>query len=141
MATDTRQRKGGEGPAAAGGGGPARAEKQRATPAASKWHRALDPTTQWDKAELHEVVYWVRQVLAVVCGLLWGFIPLTGYVGNLTYLGLSGLALFVFFAKYHRTVDPEWYWPLTQEGYLPAYALFLVVWIVAFNTFSSTPHV
>ncbi len=42
------------------------------------------------------------------------------------FLGLSGLALFVFFAKYHRTVDPEWYWPLTQEGYLNSYAIFLV---------------
>jgi hypothetical protein len=42
------------------------------------------------------------------------------------FLGLSGLALFVFFAKYQRTVDPEWYWPLTQEGYLNSYAIFLV---------------
>jgi len=100
----------------------------------SAWQRALDPSTLWDKAELHEVVFWVRQVLAVVCGLVWGLLPLTGYVGNLAYLALSGLGPFVFFAKYQRTVDPEWYWPLTQEGFLPAYALFLVAWIISYNT-------
>lgn len=100
---------------------------------ASKWQKALDPTAEWEKTELHEVVYWLRQVLGVLCGVVWGVIPLTGYVGNLAFLGLSGLALFVFFAKYHRTVDPEWYWPLTQEGYLNSYAIFLVTWIIAYN--------
>jgi hypothetical protein len=41
-------------------------------------------------------------------------------------LTLNGLLLFIFFAKYQRNVEPEWYWPLTQEGYLNAYAIFLV---------------
>jgi len=30
-------------------------------------------------------------------------------------------------------VEPEWYWPLTQEGYLNAYAIFLITWIIAYN--------
>ena len=37
------------------------------------------------QTELHEVVYWLRQVLGVLCGVVWGVIPLTGYVGNLAY--------------------------------------------------------
>lgn len=28
--------------------------------------------------ELYDVVYWIRQVLAVVIGIAWGIIPLTG---------------------------------------------------------------
>jgi hypothetical protein len=84
---------------------------------ASKWQKALDPTAEWEKVrpcfraslreyvclpalsrrlqtELHEVVYWLRQVLGVLCGVVWGVIPLTGYVGNLAYAPTDPRAFF-----------------------------------------------
>ncbi len=36
--------------------------------------------------ELLDVVYWVRQVLAVLQGLIWGAVPLTGL---LAFLGCA----------------------------------------------------
>ena len=38
------------------------------------------------------MVYWLRQVLGVLCGVVWGVIPLTGYVGNLAYANRSELS-------------------------------------------------
>lgn len=46
------------------------------------------------QTELHEVVYWLRQVLGVLCGVVWGVIPLTGYVGNLAYAPADPRAFF-----------------------------------------------
>ena len=36
------------------------------------------PFTKGSFEELYDVVYWIRQVLAVVIGIAWGIIPLTG---------------------------------------------------------------
>lgn len=33
--------------------------------------------------EFLDVIYWLRQVLSLVLGLVWGLIPLQGYVGML----------------------------------------------------------
>jgi len=99
----------------------------------SLWAKATNPNTPWVKEELHDVVYWARQVLGLVCGLVWGIIPMTGYIGNLSYMGLSALVLFLYYSKYLKGVDVEWYWPLVQEGFFTAYALFLVTWILSYN--------
>ena len=31
--------------------------------------------------EFLDVIYWMRQILGIVLGLIWGFIPLTGIFG------------------------------------------------------------
>ena len=36
--------------------------------------------------DLLDVLYWIRQVLGLVLGLLWGVIPLYGFIGILSYV-------------------------------------------------------
>ncbi|KAJ7012622.1 respirasome Complex Assembly Factor 1-like [Populus alba x Populus x berolinensis] len=43
-----------------------------------KLAKLLDPEASWDKDQLGDVLHWIRQVVALVCGLLWGAIPLVG---------------------------------------------------------------
>ncbi|KAH9661475.1 respirasome complex assembly factor 1 [Citrus sinensis] len=43
-----------------------------------KFAKLLDPDASWDKDQLGDVLHWIRQVVALVCGLLWGSIPLVG---------------------------------------------------------------
>ncbi len=38
-----------------------------------------------DKERLLLVVHWIRQVLAVMCGLIWGLSPLSGFIGLAGY--------------------------------------------------------
>ncbi|GJM91756.1 hypothetical protein PR202_ga08165 [Eleusine coracana subsp. coracana] len=46
----------------------------------SKLAKYLDPDASLDKDQLLDAVHWIRQVLGLVCGLLWGAIPLAGAV-------------------------------------------------------------
>ncbi|KAJ6315733.1 hypothetical protein OIU78_019076 [Salix suchowensis] len=43
-----------------------------------KLAKLLDPEASWDKDQLGDVLHWIRQFVALVCGLLWGAIPLVG---------------------------------------------------------------
>ncbi|XP_062172557.1 uncharacterized protein LOC133878080 isoform X2 [Alnus glutinosa] len=43
-----------------------------------KLTKLLDPEASWDKDQLGDVLHWIRQMVALVCGLLWGAIPLVG---------------------------------------------------------------
>ncbi|XP_058008970.1 uncharacterized protein LOC110640608 isoform X2 [Hevea brasiliensis] len=43
-----------------------------------KFAKLLDPEASWDKDQLGDVLHWIRQIVALVCGLLWGAIPVVG---------------------------------------------------------------
>jgi len=81
-------------------------------------------------------VHWIRQFLGVVCGLLWGIIPLSGMAGNLSFLVVNVTALFLYYTKFLNVDDEQLFggrWELIQEGFFTSYAIFLVVWIFTFN--------
>lgn len=42
----------------------------------------LTRQAEWADQELFlDFIYWSRQIVAVLLGLIWGFIPLTGFLG------------------------------------------------------------
>lgn len=55
--------------------------------------KALVSGSDWpDKDELLDVLYWGRQLLALILGIFWGFIPLHGFLAILLYIGISTTA-------------------------------------------------
>ncbi|XP_066311408.1 uncharacterized protein [Miscanthus floridulus] len=46
----------------------------------SKLARYLDPEASWNKDQLLDAVHWIRQAVGLICGLLWGAVPLVGAV-------------------------------------------------------------
>ena len=40
--------------------------------------------------EFPEAVYWVRQIIALVCGVAWGILPLRGMMGIVLFVSVSG---------------------------------------------------
>ncbi len=42
-----------------------------------------------DKERLQLVVHWIRQVLALLCGVIWGLSPLSGFIGLARYIAES----------------------------------------------------
>lgn len=54
------------------------------TAADSIWRRAITANSEWpDKDEFLDVIYWSRQVIGILVGIVWGLIPLKGFIALL----------------------------------------------------------
>ena len=54
--------------------------------------RAFQAKAGWDKETFRDFptcVYWVRQVIAPILGVVWGIIPLQGIVGHAAFFIVS----------------------------------------------------
>ncbi|CAL4903293.1 unnamed protein product [Urochloa decumbens] len=94
----------------------------------SKLARYLDPEASWDKDQLLDAVHWIRQVVGLICGLLWGAIPLVGAVWIALFMAISTGIIYWYYA-YALKVDEEEYGghgALLQEGLFASFTLFLV---------------
>ncbi|XP_003391599.1 PREDICTED: uncharacterized protein C20orf24 homolog [Amphimedon queenslandica] len=104
----------------------------------SIWSKALKQKQEWeDKDDLLDVVYWVRQVISLIVGLMWGTIPLTGVVGIVLYLMITCGFVYFYCTFYQGVSDEELggAWELLKEGFMTSLAIFFVSWILSFTAF------
>jgi len=98
--------------------------------------KAFTAKSSWpDKDEFLDVIYWLRQVLGVVLGLLWGVAAIKGVVGLALFAALNAGILYLYFSGF-QSVDEEDYggvWELTKEGFMTSMASFLVIWIIVYT--------
>jgi len=98
--------------------------------------KALSAKSEWsDKDEFLDVIYWFRQILGVVLGLLWGVVAVKGIVGLAIFAALNAGVLYLYFSGF-QSVDEEDYggvWELTKEGFMTSMASFLVIWIIVYT--------
>ncbi|XP_046843591.1 respirasome Complex Assembly Factor 1-like [Xenia sp. Carnegie-2017] len=93
----------------------------------SIWSKAFSAGSNWnDKDEFLDVIYWLRQVLAIVLGLIWAIIPLKGIAGIVLFGLINAGALFVYFTNFQKIDDEEYGGPmeLTKEGFFTSLSLF-----------------
>ncbi|XP_053100586.1 respirasome Complex Assembly Factor 1 [Hemicordylus capensis] len=102
----------------------------------SLWSKALRSDSAWeDKDEFLDVIYWFRQIIAVILGVIWGIVPLKGFVGIAIFCLINAGILYLYFSSFQQ-IDEEEYggtWELTKEGFMTSFALFLVVWIIFYT--------
>ncbi|KAG7477927.1 hypothetical protein MATL_G00074730 [Megalops atlanticus] len=102
----------------------------------STWSKAFKSNAQWEeKDEFLDVIYWFRQIIAVVLGMIWGIAPLKGFLGIAIFCIVNAGLLYLYFSGFQQ-VDEEEYggtWELTKEGFMTSFALFLVVWIIFYT--------
>ncbi|CAL9099471.1 Rab5-interacting protein (Rab5ip) [Musa troglodytarum] len=101
----------------------------------SKFAKLLDPEASWDKDQLGDVLHWIRQVLGLACGLLWGAIPLVGAIWIALFLLLSSGIIYGYYA-YVLKIDEEdfgGHGALLQEGLFASFSLFLLAWILVYS--------
>ncbi|XP_055458189.1 GEL complex subunit OPTI isoform X2 [Psammomys obesus] len=56
----------------------------------SVWSKVLRSDAAWDdKDEFLDVIYWFRQIIAVILGVIWGVLPLRGFLGIAGSFGSS----------------------------------------------------
>ncbi|KRT85409.1 hypothetical protein AMK59_1869, partial [Oryctes borbonicus] len=98
---------------------------------ASLWSRAFTSSCEWsDKEEFLDVIYWMRQFIGIFVGILWGLIPLKGFLG-LSLFMLINAAVVYFYCINFQNINEEEYggtWELVKEGFMTSFAGFLVTW-------------
>jgi len=102
----------------------------------SVWTRAITGKSEWpDKEEFLDVIYWLRQVLGLILGLVWGTFAFQGAAGLVIFAALNAGILYVYFSAF-QGVDEEEFggaWELTKEGFMTSAATFLVIWIILYT--------
>ena len=93
----------------------------------------------------------LKQILGIILGLLWGLLPLKGFLGLVLFAGISAGIVYVWITAvqvviwnkkstsilcHFQGIDEAEYggaWELTKEGFLTSAAGFLVTWIIVYT--------
>lgn len=98
------------------------------------WWHLFDRNSTWDdKDEVLDAVYWFRQVLAVVMGITWGYLGLTGFVGIISFIVLNSIAAYSIANRTGYDFDPDESFQSVKEGFMAVFASFLVSWTVTYS--------
>uniref|UniRef100_A0A7N1A165 Rab5-interacting protein n=1 Tax=Kalanchoe fedtschenkoi TaxID=63787 RepID=A0A7N1A165_KALFE len=100
-----------------------------------KLAKLFDSEASWDKDQLGDVLHWIRQVVALACGLLCGAVPLIGGIWILIFLTLSTAIVYGYYGLILRVDEEEFggHPTLVQEGLFASFTLFLLSWIVVYS--------
>lgn len=100
-----------------------------------KFAKLFDPDASWDKDQLGDVLHWIRQVVGLVCGLLWGAIPLVGGTWIILFLALSSGIVYGYYAVILKVDEEEFggHAALLQEGLFASFSLFLLAWTLVYS--------
>ncbi len=92
--------------------------------------KSLQRSAEFTKDDILDVIHWLRQLIGIAFGIVCGILPLTGAIGILFYSILSTLIVYAYLFMYLKNIDDrvygETYFPLLQEGFFPAFAVFCV---------------
>lgn len=100
--------------------------------------KALTPNSKWeDKDDLLDIVYWSRQLIALVIGFVWGLIGIKGILGILTYCAITAVVMnfYVTNLQGQDLDDYGGFFELAKEGFMSSFATFLVMWIIVYSSF------
>ncbi|KAF3775725.1 Uncharacterized protein EJ110_NYTH49745 [Nymphaea thermarum] len=104
-----------------------RHQNQNGHVAPFKFAKLLDPEASWDKDQLGDALHWIRQIVAVICGLLWGAIPVVGAIWIVIFLLISSAIIYGYYALILKVDEEEFggHGALLQEGLFASITLFL----------------
>ncbi|KAG0502957.1 hypothetical protein HPP92_003029 [Vanilla planifolia] len=97
--------------------------------------KLLDPEASWDKDQLGDVLHWIRQAAGLVCGVIWGAIPLVGALWLVVFLVLSSGVIYGYYAHILKVDEEEFggHGALLQEGLFASFSVFLLAWILVYS--------
>lgn len=102
----------------------------------SVWSKAFTSNSEWpDKEEFLDVIYWARQAIGVILGILWGLLSIKGFIGLFLFAVVNAGLVYVYCSSV-QNIDEEEYggaWELTKEGFMTSFAGFLVTWIIIYS--------
>ncbi|CAH1955666.1 unnamed protein product [Acanthoscelides obtectus] len=111
-------------------------EEKTLTPKKSVWIRAVTANSEWpDKEEFLDVIYWARQAIGILLGIIWGLLPLKGFLGLVLFAVINAGAVYLYSSNFQNVDEDEFggAWELTKEGFMTSFAGFLVTWIIIYS--------
>ncbi|KAA0185309.1 hypothetical protein HAZT_HAZT000386 [Hyalella azteca] len=98
--------------------------------------KAFTSNSHWpDKDDFLDVIYWGRQILGLIMGIIWGIFPIKGFLGLLLFCLVSAAAVYLYAFNF-QNVDEDEYggaWEIIKEGFVTSFAGFLVMWIIIYS--------
>ncbi|XP_050340060.1 respirasome Complex Assembly Factor 1-like [Bactrocera neohumeralis] len=91
--------------------------------------------TNQSRDEFLDVIYWARQIFGILLGIVWGIVPLKGFLGLVLFAGISCGIVYIYSINF-QGIDEEAYggaWELVKEGFMTSFAGFLVTWIIFYT--------
>ncbi|XP_039969737.1 respirasome Complex Assembly Factor 1-like [Bactrocera tryoni] len=85
--------------------------------------------------EFLDVIYWARQIFGILLGIVWGIVPLKGFLGLVLFAGISCGIVYIYSINF-QGIDEEAYggaWELVKEDFMTSFAGFLVTWIIFYT--------
>ena len=76
-----------------------------------------------------DVIYWLRQVVGIFLGLIWGVIPLTGMFGLVLFFLFNAGCIYLYSSVFQKIDDEEYggiFEIACKEGFMTSFAGFLV---------------
>ncbi|CAG2161323.1 unnamed protein product [Oppiella nova] len=83
------------------------------------------------KDQFLDVIYWGRQLLAILMGLIWGYLGLTGILGLSSFVISNSIAVYIYSINFN--VENDDVMQDVKEGFMTSFASFLVSWILIYS--------
>jgi hypothetical protein len=102
--------------------------------------RSCTNPLQEEFPELHNVLFWLRLVIAAALGVAVGLADITGSTGVATFVAVAVVLPYVYYAVYLE-VDVADYGAgaLVTEGLMPALGMFVLTWMTVYTAMHGTP--
>lgn len=71
-----------------------------------------------------DVIYWGRQVVAVIIGIIWGFMGFTGFFGIASFAAVNSAIVYIYSINFNE--DQEDLLEYVKEGFMTAFSAFMV---------------
>lgn len=98
--------------------------------------KSITGSSSWpDKDEFLDVVYWMRQIMGLAFGLIWGIFPLNGILAILLFFVINSLIVYLYYNTFQQVDEEEFggVGEILKEGLMTSFATFLVSWIIMFS--------
>eukprot|EP01084_Bolivina_argentea_P007601 14269_1 len=101
----------------------------------SLWTKAIKGVSdnEWTKEDVSNIIYWLRQILSLIIGMLWGIVRLEGIFAVLLYFTVCVFGLHSYKSQYGVSDEIFDIFDALKEGFVPALGIFLMGWVCSYS--------
>lgn len=88
---------------------------------------------EWLREDITLIIYWVRQILSLMLGILWGLVHFEGFLAIFTYLIVSVFTLSSYKSALKVPEETFDIVDIFKEGIVPGFGIFLFGWIASYS--------
>lgn len=101
--------------------------------------KAMHAGSNWsDKDEFLDVIYWLRQILGILIGIVWAVVPMKGLFGLALFFIINLGIVYVYYSMFQQVNEDEYggVSEILKEGLMTSFATFIVTWVIIYSAVS-----